>query len=236
MNIQRKNIGLKDIEIKMVANGGFSGYASVFGSVDSYGDTIEKGAYSGIIQQIQRGEMYMPKMFVNHKSFDIPIGKYIQIEEDEKGLYMEGEFTKGNPDADKIKAAMTHGTIDGLSIGFMIGKYEMVEDGDNLRRVIKSIKELPEVSIVTYPADENARVDLTSVKSALDNINTLRDFEKFLRDVGGFSNNLARETAKSARLLFSQMEFEEAEVMPSEKQDTDIQRQIALMLLNSRTL
>lgn len=236
MNIQRKNIGLKDIELKFASNGGFSGYASVFDGLDSYGDTIAKGAYRGVIEQIQRGGMNMPKMFVNHKSWEIPVGKYIHIEEDEKGLYMEGEFTKGNPDADKVKAAMEHGTVDGLSIGFMIGDYEMVNEDNQTRRIIKSIKELPEVSIVTYPADENARVDLTSVKSALDNIATVRDFEKFLRDVAGFSNNLARETAKSARVLFSQMEFEEADVMPSQKNQTDIQRQIAIMLLNSRTL
>jgi len=236
MNIQRKNIGLKDIELKFASNGGFSGYASVFDGLDSYGDTIEKGAYRGVIEQIQRGGMNMPKMFVNHKSWEIPVGKYIHIEEDEKGLYMEGEFTKGNPDADKVKAAMEHGTVDGLSIGFMIGDYEMINEDNQTRRIIKSIKELPEVSIVTYPADENARVDLTSVKSALDNIATVRDFEKFLRDVAGFSNNLARETAKSARVLFSQMEFEEADVMPSQKNQTDIQRQIAIMLLNSRTL
>jgi HK97 family phage prohead protease len=236
MNIQRKNIGLKDIELKFASNGGFSGYASVFDGLDSYGDTIEKGAYRGVIEQIQRGGMNMPKMFVNHKSWEIPVGKYIHIEEDEKGLYMEGEFTKGNPDADKVKAAMEHGTVDGLSIGFMIGDYEMINEDNQTRRIIKSIKELPEVSIVTYPADENARVDLTSVKSVLDNIATVRDFEKFLRDVAGFSNNLARETAKSARVLFSQMEFEEADVMPSQKNQTDIQRQIAIMLLNSRTL
>jgi HK97 family phage prohead protease len=176
-------------------------------------------------------------MFVNHKSWEIPVGKWTYLEEDSKGLYMEGEFTKGNPQADVIKAALQHGTVDGLSIGFMIGDYEMVEnDGESLR-MIKSIKELPEVSIVTYPADDNARVDLTTVKSALDNINTVRDFEKFLREVAGFSNSLARETAKSARAIFSQVGLEEISDLPKElKQDDELKRQIALQLLLSKTL
>ena len=235
--IQRKNISLGEMELKFASNGGFKGYASVFGGVDSYSDTIVAGAYKGVIERISNGDSIMPKMFVNHKSWEIPVGKWTYLEEDSKGLYMEGEFTKGNPQADVIKAALQHGTVDGLSIGFMIGDYEMVEnDGESLR-MIKSIKELPEVSIVTYPADDNARVDLTTVKSALDNINTVRDFEKFLREVAGFSNSLARETAKSARAIFSQVGLEEISDLPKElKQDDELKRQIALQLLLSKTL
>lgn len=232
--MQRKNININNIELKMLGNGSFSGYASTFGGVDSYGDTIMAGAYKGVIEEIQSGEVGMPKMFVNHRSFDIPVGKYTEIEEDERGLFMTGEFTKGNPQADIIKAALQHGTIDGLSIGFMLGDFEMVEENGKTTRLIKSIKELPEVSIVTFPADENARVDLTSVKSTLDNIATVRDFEKFLREVAGFSNSLARETAKSARSIFSQMEFEEAEQMPN-KQDDALLKQLALQKLISQT-
>lgn len=235
--IQRKNISLGEMELKFASNGGFKGYASVFGGVDSYSDTIVAGAYKGVIERISNGDSIMPKMFVNHKSWEIPVGKWTYLEEDSKGLYMEGEFTKGNPQADVIKAALQHGTVDGLSIGFMIGDYEMVEnDGESLR-MIKSIKELPEVSIVTYPADDNARVDLTTVKSTLDNINTVRDFEKFLREVAGFSNSLARETAKSARAVFSQLEVEQTSSLPQElKRDDDLQRQLALQMLLSKTL
>ena len=235
--MQQKNISFKDIELKMLTNGGFSGYASTFGGVDSYNDTIVAGAYKGVIDSINKGEKPMPKMFVNHRSWDIPVGKYTRIEEDGKGLYMEGEYTKGNPQADIVKAAMQHGTLDGMSIGFSIGDYEIVEREGETYRLIKSIKELPEVSVVTFPADDNARIDLMSVKSALDGISTVRDFEKFLRDVAGFSNNLARETAKSARLVFSQMEFEETETAPIKNAlNDDLKRQIALMLLSSKTL
>jgi HK97 family phage prohead protease len=235
--ISRKNISLSEMELKFVASGGFKGYASVFGGVDSYNDTMMSGAYKEIIDRIQKGDAQMPKMFVNHRSYDIPIGKWTYIEEDKKGLYMEGEFTKGNPQADIIKAAMQHGTVDGLSIGFMIGDYEMVEKENQQLRIIKSIKELPEVSIVTYPADDNARVDLTTVKSALDNIGTVRDFEKFLREVAGFSNSLAGETAKTARTIFAHLGDDETETLPNElKLDAELQRQIALQVLLSKSL
>jgi HK97 family phage prohead protease len=233
MNIQRKNINISEIELKFAANGGFGGYASVFGGVDSYNDTIVAGAYKSVIEKIEVGLVQMPKMFVNHKSWDIPVGKWTKMYEDDKGLYVEGEFTKGNPDADKIKAAMQHGTVDGLSIGFMIGDYEIVENEGESMRIIKSIKELPEVSIVTYPADDNARIDLTSVKSALDNINTVRDFEKFLREVAGFSNSLARETAKSAKVLFSHPGDVETDMPEEASKNADIDKQIAMLKLTS---
>jgi uncharacterized protein len=234
MQIQRKNIGLGEIELKFAANGGFSGYASMFGGVDSYDDTIVAGAYKGVIDRIQKGEHYMPKMFVNHKSWEIPVGKWTYIEEDEKGLYMEGEFTKGNPQADLVKAAMQHGTVDGLSIGFMIGDYEMVEKDGQKLRVIKSIAELPEVSVVTYPADDAARIDLTTVKSALDNINSVKDLEDFLREAGGFSKSLAMATVSRSKRLFTpgepEVETNEVEL------PTDVKQIIALNLLNARTL
>lgn len=204
----QKYIQLTDVNVKFAANGAgsFKGYASVFGGIDSYNDTIERGAYTELIEKIKGGQAQMPKMFVNHRSWMIPPGKWKNIEEDEKGLLMEGEFTPGNPEAEVVKAALQHGTVDGLSIGFELGKYEYIEEDGEKIRVIKSIKALPEVSIVTYPADESARVDLTSVKSTLDNINSVRDFEDFLRESGGFSRALAVAAAVKARDIFAQRE------------------------------
>jgi len=230
--IARKNIGLNDVELKFADNGGFKGYASVFGGVDSYDDTILAGAYKGVIDKIQTGGAQMPKMFVNHRSWDIPVGKYSYIEEDEKGLYVEGEFTKGNPQADIVKAALQHGTVDGLSIGFMIGDYEMIDNEGAKIRVIKSVKELPEISIVTYPADESARVDLTSVKSTLENINSVKDLEDFLREVGGFSKSLAMATVSRSKRIFTLGE----PVVDTVDLPTDVKQIIALNLLNARAL
>lgn len=212
----RKDIQLKNADLKIDSNGSFSGYASVFGGVDSYNDTIIRGAYSDIVKSVHAGQMRMPKMFVNHRSWEIPVGKWTRMEEDEKGLYVEGEYTKGNPQADVVKAAMQHQTVDGLSIGFMIGDYEIVDHEGESMRVIKSVKELPEISVVTYPADEAARVDLSSVKSTLDNIKTIREFEEFLRDVAGFSNGLANATASRAKRVFAMVEPEANEDLPQD--------------------
>lgn len=232
--MMRKNIVLDNVGLKFAKGetGGFSGYASVFGGVDSYNDTIMAGAYKGVIERIKSGAARMPKMFINHKSYELPVGKWLSMEEDDKGLFMFGELTPGMDEAKTVKAAMQHGTIDGLSIGYGLNRddVEMVEKDDCVVRIIKNVSELYEISIVTYPADDAARVDLSSVKSALDQVESIKDFEDFLREAGGFSKSLATATASRAKRLFSQSESEKSK-LPDE-----LQRMIAENLQNSRTL
>jgi HK97 family phage prohead protease len=232
--MMKKNIVLDNVGLKFAKGdaGGFSGYASVFGGVDSYNDTIMPGAYKGVIERIKSGAARMPKMFVNHKSYELPVGKWKSIDEDNVGLFMFGELTPGMEDAQAVKAAMQHGTIDGLSIGYGLNRddVEYDEKGDSTVRIIKNISELYEISIVTYPADDSARVDLSSVKSVLDQVESIKDFEDFLREAGGFSKSLATATASRAKRLFSQSESEK------QKLPDELQRMIAANLQSSRTL
>jgi hypothetical protein len=47
----RKTLSLSSVDLKMEGDSGrFTGYASVFGGVDSYGDTIVKGAYESTLR------------------------------------------------------------------------------------------------------------------------------------------------------------------------------------------
>lgn len=183
----RKTIQLDAVELKMDGAGKFSGYASVFGGVDSYGDTLVKGAFEYSLRKNGR-----PKMFWNH-DWNMPIGKWTRAAEDDKGLYVEGELTPDLRLAEDVRAALKHGTLDGLSIGGYIkaGDYEQTETG----RVIRRWSNLMEVSPVVFPADSAARIDLGSVKGDLiqtiDGIESIRDFEAFLRDAGGLSKGAA---------------------------------------------
>lgn len=194
----RKTLSLSETQIKLDADRGtFAGYASVFGGVDSYGDTIVRGAYESTLRTNGK-----PKMFFNHNQMSIPIGKYTIAKEDDAGLYVEGELTPGNSEAENVRAALKHGTVDGLSIGYWLkkGDFDETETG----RVIRRVHRLAEVSIVTFPADEAARVDLSSVKSDdLDGIETIKDFERFLRDAGGLSNGLAKAITARAKVVFA---------------------------------
>lgn len=218
----KKSIDLNQVEIKTKGNGGtFEGYASVFGGVDSYNDTIESGAYKNVLKSGRT-----PKMFLNHASWELPIGKWTSLAEDSKGLIVVGELTPNHATADMVKASLNHQTLDGLSIGFRMTKddYEI----DNGRRIIKNISELIEISVVTFPADSAARVDLSSVKSELDSINSITELEAFLREAGGFSKGLAVALlARSKKILAGEQQGSEID----EKARAELKR-----LLNTPSL
>lgn len=198
--MEHKCLLLADAQFKLEGDGAhFVGYASTFGNVDSYGDTILKGAY---LETLEKNGL--PKMFFNHDSFAVPIGKWVKAEEDDHGLLLSGEFTPGNALAAEVKAALKHGTVDSMSIGYALkkGDYEDTATG----RTIKKVARLAETSIVTFPADKFARVDLESVKSFaadLAAVETIRDFEHFLRDAGNFSKGAAQALTARAKELFT---------------------------------
>lgn len=192
-----KHLSLSDVELKFDAvSGSFAGYASVFGGLDSYGDTIEKGAFAETL-----ATHGAPKMFFNH-DWTMPIGKY-QASEDEKGLFVKGELTPGLALASDVRAAMKHGTIDGLSIGGFLRKGDYTETKEG--RIVHKWSKLVEVSPVVFPADGNARIEQGSIKSeindAITEIESIRDFERFLRDAGSFSKGAAVALVARARLI-----------------------------------
>lgn len=201
----RKTLNLDAVDLKFDGERGtFAGYASVFGGVDSYGDTIVRGAFASSLKRNGK-----PKMFYNH-DWHMPIGKYVVAKEDEKGLWVEGEFTPDLTLSSEVRAAMKHGTVDGLSIGGFIkkGDYEETEGG----RVIRRWDNLVEVSPVVFPADSAARVDAGSIKSTdidLEGIETVRDFERFLRDVGGLSKGAAVALVARAKAILIRGEPDE---------------------------
>lgn len=201
--MEHKTLSLSDCEIKLAADTGkFEGYASTFNNVDSYGDTILPGAYKDTLSA--NG---LPKMFILHRSYELPIGKWLDASEDSKGLYVKGELTPGLSMANDVGAALKHGTLDGLSIGYALRKSDYqpsdkVEGG----RIIKKVSLLSEISPVTFPADSFARIDLSSVKSELEGVETIRDFERFLRDAGGLSKSITEAVIARAKIVFSQGE------------------------------
>ena len=177
----QKTLKFNDVNLKMVADTGtFEGYASKWDGVDSYGDTILKGAFADTLKSAQ------PKMFFNH-SWDMPIGKWVSAEEDSAGLYVKGELTPGLAVAGDVRAAMKHGTLDGLSIGGFLkkGDYEETKSG----RIIRKWSQLAEISPVVFPADGAARIDLSTVKSIdfenlLPECKSEKEIERLLRDAG----------------------------------------------------
>lgn len=200
-----KSVKLENFEVNGLK---ISGYASVFNGVDAVGDTILPGAFEDALK------VGMPKMFFNHDQWGVPIGKWTNAYEDEKGLYVEGELTEGNSTAEEVKAALQHGTVDGLSIGFTMKRDGFTYDDKTDTRLIKKISRLYEVSVVTFPCDDNARINEVKMED-IEGIKSERDLEKVLRD-SGLSRNQALAFCAKARDVF--ISLRESEQTASEIQ------------------
>jgi HK97 family phage prohead protease len=205
----KKTLSLSDCQIKLDGDTRkFAGYASVFGGVDSYGDTIVRGAFDYTLRNNGK-----PKMFLQH-DWSMPVGKYPVVKEDDHGLYIEGELTPGLSKSDDAYAALKHETLTGLSIGGYLKKGDWEDSADG-GRIIRRWTKLVEVSLVVFPADVAARVDANSIKanidieSAIDGLDTVRDFERFLRDAGNLSKTLAETLVSRAKSIFQTRDAQE---------------------------
>lgn len=171
------------LQIKSVSETGeFSGYGSVFGVTDSYGDIIVSGAFADSLAD-WKSKGRMPAMLWQHNMSE-PIGVWTKMEEDEKGLYVEGRLLiDGDPLSKRAHAHMKAGSLSGLSIGYSLvqGAYRYDSDKDAL--LLEKIN-LWEVSPVTFPANDEARIEQVKHALAVGKLPSVREVERCLRDVG----------------------------------------------------
>ena len=197
------------------------GYASVWDSVDKVGDTVERGAFAKSLEQRK------PAMHFEHLRWATP-GMWTTAEEDDRGLKVVGQLTRDHSLAKDLRASLRHGTVRGLSIGFVLKDSE--QDGPT--RILKEV-DLHEVSFTAAPAEPKAVV--TAWKSELATINSLGDFERFLRDTGDISRSMATAlTSHLKTLLLSDSERVDEEIK-REKQRRDRELRAMLTRWNFKT-
>ncbi|MFA9487079.1 MULTISPECIES: HK97 family phage prohead protease [unclassified Moraxella] len=157
MTLQTKSLSFKAENLQ--DDGTFSGYCSVFDVKDSYGDIVKKGAFVNSLNEWQaKGKM--PPVLWQHNRSDV-IGVWTKLYEDEYGLYGEGKLLIDDvAKARETYALIKNGAIDGLSIGYRTSKWTWNEDENALELLELDLKE---VSIVTFPANEDSTV--SSVKA-----------------------------------------------------------------------
>lgn len=176
-DFERKTLPLVELKALDGDNGGFAGYGSVFGNVDSYGDIVVKGAFAETIPAFLKSG-FNP---VGHDWGDLPVAMPTAAREDDRGLFIEASFHSTDR-AQEARAVVSErvaaGKDVGLSIGYHTDRYEMITTEDALAsgmaqlgdpehwmggyRLLTKIT-LHEVSLVTVPA--NAEATVTAVKA-----------------------------------------------------------------------
>ena len=142
----------------------FSGVAST-SDIDSHCDIIEAGAFDPIAKRAN-GEPDVA-MFRDHDRSQV-VGGWRSVKQQGQQLIVEGELVLEVEKARETYALLKRGYLSGLSVGFNIPDRTGIKyDDRNGRRIIKKAT-LKECSIVSMPANINARV--LNVKSDVNDL------------------------------------------------------------------
>ena len=129
------------------------GYAST-DAVDSFNEVIEPEAFRKWLPQF----LQFPVGLLNHAWFDKPIGKIIEAEIRERGLWVRALVSKTAPD---IWQLIQEGILKAFSVGFSgVTK----ESTDGKPTVWKEVR-LLEISIVNVPANSEALFSVAATRS-----------------------------------------------------------------------
>lgn len=197
--MQRKQFAFKADTVG--DDGTFSGYGSVFGNLDSYREVVAPGAFAESLKAIADSGDPLPALW-QHRH-DEPIGGYDVLAEDARGLKVEGWLmVREIPLAAQAHALMKRRVVKGLSIGYYVLE-DSWNEKDRIRTLVKI--DLREISIVTFPANEEALVDDVKAKLCAGQLPSLKEFEKHLREAG-FSKTQAAAIANGglSKLLRSE--------------------------------
>lgn len=148
----------------------FRGLASTW-DLDLGGDVIHRGAFKRTLDHWRRSGRVIPLLDQhNYGSVRAVVGKLIEARETADGLDAKFEVIDG-PDGDEILRRIKGGFVDGLSIGYRAVKIEEPTDEERRKGILRHLKEieLREISVVIWPMNPNARLDVSSVKTLLAN-------------------------------------------------------------------
>lgn len=169
----------RDFQMRASASDGrVSGYASIWGSLNSYGEIFVPGAFTETL-----AAKSAEKPLVMCWQHDEPIGKWDipPTCEDQTGLYVEGAVSDTAVGRDAI-TLLNDRAVTGLSIGFWPEVYAFAEPGEFVTfdtplgrwtsqsddwtiYILKA--DVVETSIVAAPADDEARLRARDVAELL---------------------------------------------------------------------
>jgi len=152
-------------ELRVIETGDkrkITGYAAVFDSMSQdlggFKEKIKRGAFKGALKQSDTRALW------NHDS-NIVLGRTssgtLKMQEDKRGLSIEIDPPRW---AEPYMESIERGDVNQMSFGFIVGKDQWEErEGETIRTLI-DIAELPDVSIVPYPAYMDTSVAIRSLE------------------------------------------------------------------------
>lgn len=188
LKVRDFTLSVKAADVK--DDGSFTGYGSVFGVKDTYNEVVAPGAFAESLAELAGKARKVPVLW-QHRTAE-PIGVYDELAEDDHGLKVGGKLGIEFDDlARRAHGHMKMGSVTGLSIGYWV-RESSYDEKTGVRTLTKL--DLVEVSLVTFPANDDARVEAVKFKLAHGQLPTLPEFERILREAG-FSKTQAAVVA-----------------------------------------
>lgn len=153
-------------EPAVTEEGVFTGYASVFGNTDSYGEVVVKGAFAESLEAQDAFPVYW-----SHQMSDpmMNIGKTLEIYEDDHGLFVKGQLDLDSPMGAQVYRLIKDGRVNQMSFAFDVEDFKQAKSADGGDDVIELHKlKLHEVSVVQVGA--NQATELLDVKSRVEHV------------------------------------------------------------------
>jgi HK97 family phage prohead protease len=171
MLVKSISAGFKDLDVK---SGIVTGYFANFGSIDSDGDRIVKGAFAKTIKENGPEGTQLIKHLLDHNK-NIAVGKLQQLSEDEVGLYYESKAGRHTNGRDFLLMA-EDGIINQHSFGFRIIKEQKRQDANEISEVA-----MYEGSSIQF-LGANRNTPVTGIKSESDILEDLGLLERAMRN------------------------------------------------------
>jgi HK97 family phage prohead protease len=221
LNLKIDRIGAKD----NLTAGQFTGYASVFGNVDSVGDKIIKGAFAESLKDFGDGGAGIPCYWCHETSDpEMNLGSTLEATEDEHGLFVKVQLDLDNP-----KAAYAYKLLKEQRVRQMSFAYQ-VTDGASKEGCFEITGcKIFEVSIV--PVGANQATSIESVKALQEDEtapseDTEDDTDETSEeepetDLTEDLQNLEDQLAKIVDLVATIIEKNQGEETPEDEKPTD---------------
>lgn len=166
------------------AEGVFTGYASIFGNVDSYGEVVVKGAFAESLKAQPSVPVYWSHQMSNPM---MNIGKTIELREDDRGLFVKAQLDLDSEMGAQVHRLIKDGRVGQMSFAFDVEDYAMA-DSDELGPHLELRKlKVHEVSVVQVGA--NQATELLDVK---DRVTRVKESTSISEANGGKLEQAAR--------------------------------------------
>ena len=145
-------------KLEITADRKVKGYAIVWGSKNDYNEIVLKGATLNSLNARGVGSASgNPILVLNQHRQTEPLCRPTILQEEDYGLYFEGDIIDGVGYADEAVNQVAQGVLRQLSYGFNYIWSQTEYDATNDAYILKEIK-LGEISLVTFSSDENAQL------------------------------------------------------------------------------